>query len=162
MALRHRHAVEVLHHHGDQSARRDFHFGARHGFGGDGHPVIRAFAGSVDIAVHVGQVGVDVRPVVSHEDAGIGPVGLCVDVAVLPIEAGQESGLGLHLILVRDAGGNIGGEQLLAVGLGAVQGLLQGQGERRARGRGLGVSATIQGQDEAQHRQYARHLTSSV
>jgi hypothetical protein len=93
--------------------------------------------------------------VVGHEDAGIASIGLGVDVTVFPIGGGQERRLGLHPVFVRDAGGNVGGKQLLAVGPRAVQRVLQGQGKRGS-GRGrLGKRTTSQGQ--CQYRQYAQH-----
>ena len=149
------HSIEILHDDGGEAAGRDFDFGARDGFGGDGHPVIGAFAGGENIAVHRAHVGIDSRSVVGDEHAGVGAIGLGVDEAVLPVGAGQERGFGLDFIFAGDARCEIGGEQLLTVGLRTVQGILKCQDER---GRGsLGECATAQGQGEAQYRQFARH-----
>ncbi len=73
------HGVVVLRHGGDQAARGDFRFGARHGFGHLRLAVVGALDEIENVAVHDGLVVVDVRAVVGDERAGRRAVGLGVD-----------------------------------------------------------------------------------
>jgi hypothetical protein len=135
-ARRNHHGVIILHHGGGQAPAGDFGARAGNGFGRDGHLVVRALAGRVHIGMDSGLVGVNPRAIGGHEHPVIGAVALRTEKGILPVEGGQERGFGLHRVLVRDTGGQIGGEQLLAVGAGALHGILQGEAERS--GRSLG------------------------
>jgi len=66
--------------------------------------------------VGVEEVAVDVGAVVGDEDAARGAVGLGIDEPVLPLGGGEEGSLGLNAVLVGDARGEVGGEELLSVG----------------------------------------------
>ena len=134
LAFGHRHRVVVLHHHGHQPALRDVGLGARRRFGGQRPVIVGALARRIKIAMHQRLLVVDVRPVIRHKDAARRAVRLRIDELAERAYAGQQRRFGLHRVFVCAGGGEIGGQKARAVLPRAIDGLSQGELQRR-RGR---------------------------
>ena len=75
-------------------------------------------------------------------------------------DAGQQSGLGLHGILAGEQRGDVGGEDLRAVGASALHGVLESQAQGSVGGSGgrvLRQRALAQGQTQPHNQRNVRH-----